>query len=94
MRLACRLEGGLDAHVQLLRADLEPDAAARLQQHRLLDLLEPEQLAEERTRVVLATGGGGELNVFDPGQHGVGGYRRGYARGYIRRGMVLPSRPS
>ena len=65
MRLARGGEIGLDADVELLRADPEPDAAAASERLRLLDLLEPEQLAEEAARGVLAAGGGGELDVVD-----------------------------
>ena len=70
MRLARRREGGLDADVQLLRADREPDAAAAPERLRLLDLLEPEQLAEEAAGGVLAAGRGGELDVVDSVEHG------------------------
>ena len=38
---------------------------------RLLDLLEPEQLAEEAAGGVLAAGRGGELDVVDAVDHGL-----------------------
>ena len=37
-----------DADVELLRADAEPDAAARREQRRLLHLVEPEQSPKNR----------------------------------------------
>ena len=69
MRLAGGGEIGLDADVELLRADPEPDPAAGAERLRLLDLLEPEQLAEEAAGGVLAAGGGGELDVVDAVDH-------------------------
>ena len=60
MRLARGDEVRLDADVELLRADPEPDPAAASERLRLLDLREPEKRAEERACGVLATGGGGE----------------------------------
>ena len=69
MRLPCGREVGLDADVELLRADPEPDPAAALQRLRLLDLFESEQLAEEAARGVLAAGGSGELDVVDAVDH-------------------------
>ena len=55
--------------VELLRADLEPDAAAASERLRLLELLEPEQAAEEPAGGVLAAGGSGELDVVDAREH-------------------------
>ena len=69
MGLARGSEAVLDADVQLLGADLEPDAAARPERLRLLQLLEPEQAAEEAARRLLAAGRRGELNVVDPFEH-------------------------
>jgi hypothetical protein len=63
--LPCRSERRFDADVQLLRADAEPDAAPGSQGFRLLDLLQPEQFAEEAARVGLAAGRGRELNVVE-----------------------------
>ena len=69
MRLQRGRELRLDPDVQLLRADAEPDTAARPQRIRLLDLLEPEQLAEEPACVRLAAGRGSELDVVDAVEH-------------------------
>ena len=69
MRLPRRRELGLDADVELLRPDAEPDAAARPQRLRLRELLEPEQLAEEPARLRLAAGRRGELDVVDAVEH-------------------------
>ena len=57
MRLARGGEIRLDADVELLRADPEPDPAAAPERLRFLELLEPEQLAEEAARGTLAAGG-------------------------------------
>ena len=84
MRLPRGGELGLDADVELLRADPEPDAASVCEQLRLLELLEPEQLAEEAARGVLAAGGGGELDVVDAVDHRLRLAGSGYAPGYSR----------
>ena len=62
-------EIGLDADVELLRADAEPDPAAAPERLRLRHFIEPEQLAEEAAGGVLAAGGGGELDVVDAVDH-------------------------
>jgi hypothetical protein len=65
VRLPRRCEGVFDADVELAAScQLEPDAAARAQRLRLLDLLEAEQLAEEATRLRLASGRSRELDVI------------------------------
>ena len=64
MRLARRCEGVFNADVQLAATcQLEPDAAARAQRLRLLDLLEAKQVGEEATRLRLAPGRSRELDV-------------------------------
>lgn len=65
MRLAGGCERFLDPDVQLLRPGPEPAAAARCKRARLRELLEPEERAVERARLVLASGWGGNLNVVD-----------------------------
>jgi hypothetical protein len=68
-----RLAGGLevvgDADVQLLRAGLEPDAAAPAQRLRLLELRQPEHAAVEAARLALAAGRRGDLDVVDAVDH-------------------------
>src|SRR5436190_107281 len=59
VRLPRGREVRLDADVQLL----EPDAAAAAQRLGLLDLREPEQVAVERPRRVLAAGRPGHLHM-------------------------------
>ena len=64
MRLARRLERILDADVQLAAArEREPRTASRTEGFRLLELLEPEQPAEETPRLVLAARRGRELDM-------------------------------
>jgi hypothetical protein len=64
MRLACRLERILDADVELAAArEREPGTASRTEGLRLLELLEPEQPAEETPCLVLAAGRGCELDM-------------------------------
>jgi hypothetical protein len=64
MRLPRRRERLLDADMKLSAARQgEPDAAARAQRLRLLDLLQPQQLAEEAPRLGLAAGRRRELDV-------------------------------
>ena len=65
MRLAGGGEVRLDADVELLRADPEPDSATASEPLRLLELLESEQVAEEAARVGLAARRGGELDCTD-----------------------------
>ena len=84
MRLARGGEIGLDADVELLRADLEPDPAAASERLRLLELLEPEQVAEEPAGGVLAAGGSGELDVVDAARAPSEATEAGYASGYSR----------
>jgi len=67
-----------------VRADPEPDAATALERFRLLELLEPEQVAEEAARVILAAGGGSELDVVDAVNHVPRLARACYASGYSR----------
>jgi hypothetical protein len=69
VRLARWDEALLDADVELLGADSEPDAAARPQRLRLRHFLEPEQLAEEAARLGLAAGRRSYLDVVDPVEH-------------------------
>ena len=69
MRLSRRHEGGIDPDVQLLVADPEPRAAARSQRLRLLQLPQPEQVAEEAAGLVLAPGRRRQLHVVDPLEH-------------------------
>ena len=82
MRLPRRGEIGLDADVQLLGADLEPDATAAPERLRLHYFLEPEQLTEEAARGVLAAGGGRQFNVVDAVDHRLRLARGSYAPGY------------
>ena len=84
MRLARRGVLVLDSNVQLLRADPEPDTAARAKGRRLLDLVQSEQPAEEAPGLVLAAGRRRELDVIDGVEHAA----RGYASGYTPRGMA------
>ena len=84
MRLTRGGELGLDADVELLRTDPEPDAASASERLRLLELLEPEQLAEEASGGVFAAGGGGELDVVDAVDHRLRLAGSGYAPGYSR----------
>ena len=67
--LARRDEALLDADVELLGTDSEPDASARPQRLRLRQFLEPEQLAEEAARLGLAAGRRSHLDVVDPVEH-------------------------
>jgi hypothetical protein len=54
----------LDADVELIAArEREPDAAARTERLRLLELLEAEQVTEEAARLRLAARRGRELDV-------------------------------
>jgi adenosine deaminase len=69
MRLPRRSEAVVDADVELLLADAEPDAAATPERLRLLELLEAEQPAEEAACVLLAAGRRGELDVVDRFEH-------------------------
>src|SRR5688500_5431771 len=96
MRFARRGKIGLDAQVELLRADPEPDSAAAPERLRLLELLEPEQAAEEAAGGLLAAGGGGELDVVDASEHRLRLPGAGYAPGYSRssRNDVLCDRRS
>ncbi|HLY85710.1 MAG TPA: hypothetical protein VKO84_04245 [Gaiellaceae bacterium] len=64
VRFARRLERILDADVELAASgQREPDAAARAQRLRLLELLEAEQVAEEAARRRFAAGRRRELDV-------------------------------
>ena len=65
MRLPRGRERLLDADVELLAvAEREPGAAARAQRLGLLELLEPEQVAEEAPRLGLAAARRRELDVI------------------------------
>ena len=64
MGLAGGCERLFDPDVELAAAgEREPDAAARAQRLGLLELVQAEQVAEEATRVRLATRRRGELDV-------------------------------
>ena len=69
MGLPRRRERLLDADVQLLRPDPEPDPAAGAQRLGLLELLEAEQPGEEAARLRLAAGRRCELDVVDAVEH-------------------------
>ena len=84
MRLAGGGEVRVDADVELLRADPEPDSATASERLWLLELLEPEQVAEEGSGVVLASRRSGELDVVDAADHGLRLARACYASGYSR----------
>ena len=84
MRLARGREVRFDAHVELLRADPEPDPATAFERRRFLELLEPEELAEEAARVTLAARRGSELDVVDAADHRLRLARACYASGYSR----------
>jgi hypothetical protein len=65
VRFPRRRERLLDADVELpAAAEREPDASARTQRLRLLELFEVEQLAEETPRLVLAAGWRCDLDVI------------------------------
>jgi hypothetical protein len=55
----------LDADVELLAAEREPDAAAAVEGLRLLHLREPEKPAEEAARLRLTAGRSRELDVVE-----------------------------
>ena len=64
MRLPCRCERLLDTDVELAVAgEREPDASAGAQRLRLLELRQPEQVAEEAARLRLAARRSGDLDV-------------------------------
>ena len=67
MRLQRRRErlGHTDVDLMLAR-ELEPDATAREQWLRLVDLGQAEQLTEEPSRLGFAPGWRGQLNMIDP----------------------------
>ena len=69
MRLRRRHEVPGHADVQLVRTDAEPDTAAHREKRRLRHLLEPEKVAVEPSRLVLAPDGGGHLDVVEPDDH-------------------------
>ena len=69
MGLAGGREVLVDADVQLLRADREPDAAARSQLLGLLELAEPQQAAVEAARLALGAGRRGHLHVVEAVDH-------------------------
>ena len=54
-----------DADVQLVRTEAEPHATACGEQRRLLELLEPEEVAVEAPGVVLAPGRGRDLDMVE-----------------------------
>lgn len=66
MGLARRSELVLDAEVELLRSEAEPDAAARRERLGLGDLLEPADLSEESPRLGFAPRRDRELDMVDP----------------------------
>jgi hypothetical protein len=55
----------LDADVELLAAEREPDAAAAVEGVGLLDLHQAEELAEEASRLLLAARRGRKLDVVE-----------------------------
>lgn len=57
----------LDADVQLPRTAAKPAPASSCQKRRLRDLLEPEEVAVERTRGALAVRRSRNLNMVQPG---------------------------
>jgi hypothetical protein len=64
MRLVCRCEGLFHANVKLAAsAEREPHSAPRARRLGLLELLQPQQPAEETARLGLAAGRRGELDV-------------------------------
>ena len=64
MRLPSRRERLLDTDVELPPAgEREPDTSAEAQRFRLLDLRQPEQVAEEAARLRLAARRGRDLDV-------------------------------
>ncbi len=69
MRLRRGSELRCDADVQLLVADREPDSASRCEQRRLLDLLEPQHVAVERARLLLAPFRSSDLDVVERDDH-------------------------
>jgi hypothetical protein len=65
MCVARRRERRLDADVQLLGPETEPDAASCLQRHGFGHLDQAEQATLEETRLCLATGRSGKLNMVE-----------------------------
>jgi hypothetical protein len=64
MRLPCRAERLLDADVELaVPGEREPDASAGAQRFGLLELPQPEQVAEEAARLRLAARWSRDLDV-------------------------------
>ena len=64
MRLPCRCERLLDTDVELAVAgEREPDASAGAQRFWLLELRQPEQVAEEAARLELAARWSRDLDV-------------------------------
>ncbi len=65
MRLPCPSERLLDTDVELAVAgEREPDASAGAQRFGLLDLLQPEEVAEEAARLRLAARWSRNLDVI------------------------------
>jgi hypothetical protein len=79
MSLTSRLERVLDADMKLLGAHREPHAPSHTQRLWLLDLGEPEQLAEEPAGRWLTTGWSGNLHVVyaDDAHQTLSGYISG-----------------
>ena len=69
MRLRGRAKVVCNADVKRVVAGSEPHTAARPEHLRLRNLLEPEQLAVEAPRVVLAAGRRGDLHVVEADDH-------------------------
>ena len=65
MRLGRGCEVVRDADVQLVRTEPKPHATPCGEQRRLLELLEPEEVAVEAPGVVLAPGRGCDLDVVE-----------------------------
>ena len=68
MSLGRGSEAHINPDVELLCSQAEPAPAARRQQRRLLDLVEPEQSPVERPRLSLAPGRSRYLDMIETGQ--------------------------
>jgi len=69
MGLRCGRERLGHADVELLVTDAKPRAAAGGEQRRLLDLLQPQELAVEDPGIVLAARRRRDLDVVEPDDH-------------------------
>jgi hypothetical protein len=65
VRLACGREPLVDADVELVVAEREPDASAGPQWLRFVELRQSQQLAEEAPRLGLRARWSGELHVVE-----------------------------